>query len=278
MNSRKCYYLINNMSTQIIALGTGSAFTMKNFQTNYVISRNGKNLLIDCGTDIRFSLQKQNMSPFDIDSVFVSHAHADHVGGLEYLAFVRYFSKKANPKLKLPKLFCEHGMISSLWNHTLRGGLESLEGIDANIDTYFDVEPVKKNSFFEWEGLIFHIVQALHITAKYSIVPSFGLMFSDIDNLQRRIFITTDVQFAPETSMKAYYNEADLIIHDCETLYKSGVHAHFDQLCTLPTQIKNKMLLTHYQDNVLDDFNNWNIRAWSEGFIGFAKQGVIYSS
>ena len=36
--------------------GTGSAFTMKNYQTNTLIEQNGKYLLIDAGMDIRFSL------------------------------------------------------------------------------------------------------------------------------------------------------------------------------------------------------------------------------
>jgi ribonuclease BN (tRNA processing enzyme) len=97
------------------------------------------------------------------------------------------------------------------------------------------------------------------------------------DENKRKIYITTDVQFAPETSMKAYYREADVIIHDCETLYKSGVHAHYDDLRTLAPEIKAKMMLLHYQDNVLDDWDNWQHRALNEdGFRGFVKPGIIY--
>jgi ribonuclease BN (tRNA processing enzyme) len=268
--------------TKIIALGTGAAFTMKNFQTNFIIQRNGKNLLVDCGTDIRFSLHTQGLSFKDIDAVYVSHAHADHVGGMEYLGFTRYFTRKAmleqfveNP-MKLSTFFCERGLIKSIWEHSLRGGMEGLEGIDATIDTYFDVQPVNKNGSFTWEGLHFDIVQSLHVSAKYSIVDSFGLMFTDEDGT--RIYITTDVQFAPETSMKAYYKEADVIMHDCETLYRSGVHAHYDDLKNLHPVIKEKMFLCHYQDNVLDDWEKWQEKASVDGFGGFIKQGLIYTT
>ena len=268
--------------TIIKALGTGSAFTMEGYQTNYVITRGDKNLLIDCGGDVRFSLKDQGLGAKDIDGVYLSHAHADHVGGIEWLAFTRYFTKLGmeraghpNP-LELPKLFCERGMILSLWDHTLKGGLEGLEGIDATIDTYFDVVAVEKNGSFEWEGLKFDIVQSLHVSAKYSILDSFGFMFTDDDGT--RVFFTTDVQFAPETAMKAYYQEADLIIHDCETGYPSGVHAHYDQLCTLRPEIKSKIWLVHYQDNVIENFGGWNNRAKEAGFRGFAEPGVIYSS
>lgn len=269
--------------TEIIALGTGSAFTMQNWQTNFIIKRNGKNLLVDCGSDIRWSLRDQGLTFKDIDGVYISHAHADHIGGMEFLGFTRYFTKLGmemsgapNP-LPLPKLYIERGMVKPLWDHSLRGGMEGLEGIDCNIETYFDVHPVPKNGSFRWEGIKFDIVQSVHISAKYAVVDSFGLMFTDEN--KRRIYITTDVQFAPETSMKAYYREADVIIHDCETLYKSGVHAHYDDLRTLAPEIKAKMMLLHYQDNVLDDWDNWQNRAVNEdGFRGFVKPGVIYRS
>jgi ribonuclease BN (tRNA processing enzyme) len=268
--------------TNIIALGTGSAFTMNNWQTNFIIQRNNKNLMVDCGSDIRWSLKSQSFSFKDIDAVYISHGHGDHAGGLEFLGFTRYFTRKAmidnnvpNP-LPLPHLFCERNVLRSLWDHTLRGGMEGLEGIDANIETYFNIHPIERNHSFSWEGLSFDIVQSVHISAKYCIVDSFGIMFRDDDGT--RIYMTTDVQFSPESSMMAYYDESNVIIHDCETLYKSGVHAHYDNLKTLPDHIKNKILLVHYQDNVVQDYDNWKTKAKEDGFIGFGCPGILYST
>lgn len=264
--------------SNIIALGTGSAFTLKNYQTNFLIQRKGKCLLIDCGGDIRFSLKNLQISVDDIDSVYVSHLHQDHIGGLEYLGFIRYFKKIGMEKngqtpIPLPKLFCEGNLSRELWSHSLSGGMSCLEGIDANLNTFFDLRPVQKNSYFIWEGIQFNIVQSVHVSSKYSLVDSFGLMFTDDYGV--RIFITTDCQFAPETSMKTYYKEANLIIHDCETGYMSGVHSHYNQLITLSDEVKEKIILTHYQDNVLDDFDTWQQRAKTDGFLGFAKIGCI---
>jgi len=270
-------------STKIIALGTGSAFTLgDNWQTNFIIQRNGKNLLVDCGSDIRWALKDHGFSYKDIDGVYVSHAHADHVGGLEFLGFTRYFTRQymidaqvPNP-IPLPKMYCVRELVSSIWNNSLKGGMEGIQGIDCTIDTYFDVKPVQRNEAFVWEGLKFDVVQSVHISAKYCVVDSFGLMFTDTNG--KRVYLTTDVQFAPETSMMAYYKESDVIVHDCETMYKSGVHAHYDSLKTLPPDIKSKMLLVHYQDNVLDDWDTWSKKAIDDGFRGFVKKGVIYVS
>ncbi len=64
-------------------LGSGSAFTMNNRQSNMILEDDGKILLIDCGTDIRHSLHQQDLSYKDIDAVYISHLHADHIGGME---------------------------------------------------------------------------------------------------------------------------------------------------------------------------------------------------
>ncbi len=71
---------------KLLFLGTGSAFVPieDNYQSNMLlIHPNGKNLLIDCGSDIRHSLAHFGFNSYDIDAVFISYQHADHCGGLE---------------------------------------------------------------------------------------------------------------------------------------------------------------------------------------------------
>ena len=52
-------------------------------------SEDGSKLLIDCGTDARHSLHELGLSYKDIEHVYISHLHADHAGGLEWLGFSR---------------------------------------------------------------------------------------------------------------------------------------------------------------------------------------------
>ena len=252
--------------------GCGSAFCLKNNQSNPVIKSNGKILLGDCGSDIRFALNDNGLGAGDIDAVSISHLHGDHVGGLEWLAFSTYF----NPTLKRPKLYIEGALARELWDKTLRGGLECIEGKMVTLEDYFEVMPVEANGHFKWEGMKFEIVQTLHMAAKYKIINSFGLMITT--DTKCKVFFTTDTQFAPTNSMMAAYKDADIIFHDCETSpFPSGVHAHYDQLVTLPDWVKARIWLYHYQDNVVDDFDTWNEKAIKDGFQGFVKQGQTYA-
>ena len=242
-------------------LGSGSAFTVgdDNYQSNLLLeSPSGKKLLIDCGSDVRFPLHKLGVKATDLDAVYISHLHADHIGGLEWLAL----STKFAPGAKRPKLIASESIVGPLWTTSLSGGLGTLEGVIANIETFFELHPVDKAGRFEWEGIPFQMVQVVHFFDGFKFSPSFGLMFKIGGKM---IFFTTDTQFAPNQLAK-FLNMSDLIFHDCETGFKSGVHAHYSDLVQLPPELKRKMWLYHYQPKPQQ-------KPVDDGFLGFVKQG-----
>ncbi len=267
---------------KITFVGVGAAFEMKNYQTNTIITRNGKNLLIDAGGDLRHSLGKLGMSFKNIDAVYITHLHADHVGGVEYLMFKSYFT----PNFPKITMIGNNDLIREGWNSSWKGGAKSIQGKRTTLDDFFDVQMIKKNGKFFWEDIEFHIVQSVHIMDEYSIVPSFGLMISDPDS-GKKIYYTGDTQFCPN-QISDFYKQADLIIHDCETTpFKSGVHANYLDLITLPADTKKKMMLQHYNDNIIDpkQVESWKESAKGAGFAnwdgenyGFIKQGFVFDT
>ncbi|MDI1352066.1 MAG: MBL fold metallo-hydrolase, partial [bacterium] len=107
-------------------LGTGSAFVpiAENFQSNMVIrGDNGRCLLIDCGSDARHALSALGLTYQDVDGVYISHFHADHAGGLEWLGFCTLFDKKYTQK---PKLYVHETLIDRLWNNLMSAGMQSI--------------------------------------------------------------------------------------------------------------------------------------------------------
>jgi len=67
-------------------LGTGSAQTSLNrYHSSFLISSSNHNLLVDCGDGISKAILAQGIDFNSIDSILISHFHADHYSGLPSL-------------------------------------------------------------------------------------------------------------------------------------------------------------------------------------------------
>ena len=233
---------------KFVCLGTGNAFCLEgNYQSNFlIISPDGDKLLIDCGSDARRSLHTLGYSVEDIDTVYVSHLHSDHIGGLEWLAFCTYF----NPATPRPKLYAHESLIAPLWEQSLQGGLRSIFEKSVGLADYFDVNPLTDDCSWLWCGLEIKLVFSFHVQDDGVECPCYGLVVTSPDTT---VYFTADIRFCPDYC-DPMYKTADLIIHDCETTsIKSGVHANYIDLITLPTEYKEKMLLYHYHDRQVID-------------------------
>jgi ribonuclease BN (tRNA processing enzyme) len=250
---------------RIIFLGSGSAFTVghHNYQSNILLeTANDQRLLIDCGTDARLALHELGYNYLTVNDVYVSRLQAAHTGGLEWLAFTHYF----DPNAKKIQLYIKEVLIQTLWEHSLSGGLSSLEGINAQLSSYFDVHSIGHSNSFTWNNICFELVQTIQKKSQNAFNDSFGLFFPTDG---KHLFITGDTQTISDGILK-YYKKADLIFQDCETsIQKTNIHAHFDDLVRLPEEIKKKMWLYDYNPGNLPD-------AKSEGFLGFVQKGQIF--
>ena len=246
-------------------LGSGSAFTVgkKNYQSNMILEIDGYRLLIDCGTDARYSLYEAGLAYGDIDAIYISHLHADHVGGLEWLAFCTYF----DPDCKKPTLYIAKNLAKKLWDHVLSGGLSSLEDKEATLSTYFKVVLLEDDAKFTWRGIKFTLVKTFHTISNGKLCPSYGFTAT---YKTHHLFVTTDTKLCFD-QLKKHYLSASVIFHDCETAkVPTGVHAHFNDLKHLDPAIKAKTWLYHHSSGRLP-------HAKKEGFPGFVKKGQSFT-
>lgn len=250
-------------------LGVGSAFTTPEyFQSNLLITApDGRKLLVDCGTDIRFSLGEASGHDYhhvaaEIDAVYISHIHSDHIGGMEWLAIQTYF----NPDQPRPRLFMEGRTMRNLWDESLRGGLGCIEGRRMNLTDYFECHALPEDGTFQWGGIRFTLVKMPHILTGYRDFFSFGILMTPPGPDAPTVFFTTDTQFQPGL-ISRIAPQVTVIFHDCETSpFKSVVHAHYDDLRTLPASVRAKMWLYHYQPYP-------DVQPEAEGFLGFVCKG-----
>lgn len=276
---------------KVTVIGCGNAFSAVNFNQSFLLEEDGKRLLVDCGQQVLAALRHHQVDVHSIDAIYVSHLHADHVGSLEAVAFLRYDWKNRprdarDAAKKPPELIANSNLLKELWDKTLRGGLESMEGFDATMETFFLPRPVVSNQEFEWQGWTCRLIQQIHIMTGSMISNTFGLFMTKPG--KKSVYFTTDSQHCSPRQVEVFYKQADLIFQDCEiSPLMSGVHANYVQLAGYPEansirladETKAKMWLSHYQDFVLfgkDHFGNevdWAVEARKDGFAGFVKLG-----
>jgi ribonuclease BN (tRNA processing enzyme) len=271
------------MLTKITFLGAGSAFSYDNGQNNLLIEMDEgtgtHKMLVDVGTqwhDMVYKVTGKKAMEIlpEIDSIFITHIHADHVGGLEEIGFLSRFL----PHIEKKKLYSPASILKELWDSTLRGGMESLdhgqlteeeENSPIGINAYFKPSYLGDNQKIKIGQTTIEPFDTVHVTNRMSTKDSCGLWITTFSGKQ--VMFTSDTQFAP-SQMKAKYRKADIIFHDCETCpieFASEVHSHYEDLLTLPTEVREKMWLCHYNDGPKPD-------CVADGFAGWVTQGQVF--
>jgi ribonuclease BN (tRNA processing enzyme) len=233
---------------EVVPIGVNDAFTIKGAQTNYLVTVDGHGLLVDCGTTAHGALQAIGKSFDDIDSVYISHLHLDHTGGLIELALARLFGG-----LPRPKLYLSERIAAPLWDGFLRLMIENV------VDNTGKPRIMTFADYFEAVIIPDTIESSVHPAILAGVLPArlvpvhhvtgmccHGLLLND------RVFLTTDTVYDPELLRALNQRQAlDGIFHDCAFKdSKRAVHATFNQLRELPAELRQRIVLTHYEDEI----------------------------
>jgi len=255
-------------------VGSGSAFSKINYQTNLLILKKNTHLLVDCGTRCPQALWEYGCFITDIKNYLITHSHADHIGGIEEVALMSRYFGKYKPNMIITKDYEE-----ALWHFSLKGGCAFNEKIkNRNLefaDFFNSINPEKildkprEVYNIDFEDLNLKLFRTKHIpdSAKSwrDSFVSYGVLIDE------KILFTSDTRHDPDLIyfLLEKYKTIQYIFHDCQ-LFNGGVHASYDELKTYPDEIKNIMYLAHYGDNYKDFIPQ------NDGFAGFTHQGYYY--
>lgn len=237
-------------------IGTGSAFAKEYFNTSALVEfTDGYRLLIDCGATTPTGMYRLDRTWDDVDGVLITHIHADHIGGLEEVAFMTRYVTKRKLDLFVPDTIgAEY-----LWDSSLKGGLRETEEGICNLHDYFNVREI--NSFHP-TAIGNNKIQTFptdHVKGKQSC----GVVIDD------RILYSGDTRYDETIFDYAVDKDIRYIFHDCQFNNSSAIHASIDDLLYLPRELQKRVFLMHYGDDA-EEFKD------HIGKMRFALEGNTY--
>ncbi|MCQ8878794.1 MBL fold metallo-hydrolase [Pseudoalteromonas shioyasakiensis] len=241
------------MNNRLQILGCGHSESVYNLNNNAALIVNNKLLLIDCGYTIKKALFNQELDVSDVDSIYISHVHGDHVFGLERIGYECLFKYKYRPAL-----YIKEELYKELWDQTLKGSMSKIGEGEATLETFFDVKFIKNDSF-KFQGIEIQTFAVKHTPNK----PAYGICIGN------KILYTTDTTPIPEQIKKHTF---EVCFHDVTLSDYNPVHATLDSiLISYDKETLEKMYLMSYEDNWLEFEEKVN-----KYFKGFVKEGDIF--
>lgn len=190
----------------------------KRLRTSALIEVNGKNLLIDTSVDLRQQFLREKI--IDIDAVLYTHAHADHILGLDDLRRISLVHGKAIPLHVHPAHFatlekCFHYIFEP--PKQIGGGILKARH-----------EPFSYGKSFDWNGL-----EILPLRVRHGAIDVSAFLFD------RRFAYITDASEIPEET-EAELQNLDGLVLNALRFKPHTTHFNIEQALAVVERLKPK--------------------------------------
>lgn len=131
---------------RLTIIGCGDAFGAGGrLQTSFHVRTEGTCFLIDCGASSLIGMRKLGIDPNEIDTVFVSHLHGDHFGGLPWLLIDAHFVSNRTRPLTIAGPRGLEQRLATLAEAVYPGTLSASPGFELRFIAYEERQPVSVN-------------------------------------------------------------------------------------------------------------------------------------
>lgn len=245
---------------ELLMGGVGDAFSTRHWGTHFMVRKNGFHLLVDCPDSFRRALQKnafplgdRRVTGADIDAVFITHLHGDHVNGLEMLLAYRAMVLHEKTHIYTPPAVAE-----LLWERRLQ----------VSLGQFWDGTKFVKNKLADFAEL--HEVPwdkpreigPFKVTTRATKhhLPAAAMRLKSEDAL---LGYSCDTVWDPEL-LDWLFDGADAVLHESS---HGPAHTPIDKLEGLSRERRGRLWVVHYPDTIKpEDY---------EG-LRFATEGTIW--
>ena len=192
------------------------------------------NFLLDCGEGTSSSLLRNKIDPELIDSIFISHAHSDHLSGLFLLIQMMHLLQRKIPM----DVYLPEEVVSGV-----RHLLDTLYLFPDKISLRLNLHPMIPNFMFENEGMTIQAHLNRHLVGNQKMidelkVPNKMQSFCFVLNVSgKKIVYSGDIESSDD--LVDIMKDADLLITEC-------FHPKLEKLISLILEKKVKLtVFTH---------------------------------
>lgn len=227
---------------KISPIGVGGAFSQTLYHNNYIMHLDEKLLLIDCGTTLRYSLKEAGYKYADIDYVYISHLHFDHVGGLEEMILQRHWNfENGQLKRKKTTIIVHESLVQSLISLLT----PSLVNDGKTVDDYCDIISLKEGEEWAIGKYNFSTFDTTNAHVNGMISSGFKIRWNN-----RNIVYTADIKNLQKGNILKQVDAETIAIFQDISFTQNNVHSTLDEVLEYyPQNLHNKIYAMHYNDN-----------------------------
>ena len=226
----------NKMSTsRIIILGSSSGTpSPSRFCSSFLLETDRGKYLFDAGEGVSFSLLRNKVDFCQINHVFITHSHIDHLGGLFLLIQLMHMTRRRTAlNIYLPEEAQE----------AVEKFLQTLYLFKEKVSLKLNFHPVKPNFVFKDEEIAVSAYLNRHLLGNEEIIREYNFpnqmqSFCFVVNLdEKKIVYSGDIESSDDLAHIVF--DADLLITEC-------MHPRLDRLLSLITESRVKSaVFTH---------------------------------
>lgn len=229
---------------QITFIGCGDAFADELGNNSALLEFGDTNLLIDIPDSNYGRIKYIGKDYSDIDNIFITHLHADHINGLERFAHYRKFATpivKPEKAEKKANLFVPETLYHGLWD-SVKNGLGITANGMARLEDFFDVHLIKvrdHQAHFVINGVRFYLKPTNHVPN----MPVYGLCVMD------KFYYSADAKYSGDVPL--LLPSVKKVFHDVH-FYDSTIdsHASYRDFSDIqPQEAREKIYFMHYVDS-----------------------------